>query len=341
MERLRRVAARLRRSPVALLLVLAPLFGEVSCGSSPPLALVNPLAPIGIVALYGGGALLIRELALRARHRLAATLLLGAAYGVLEEGVAVRTFFTDDADFLGAFQGWGEALGTNWLWALEISLYHAVWSIAVPIMLVEAIHPARRDASWLGRRGRAWAAGALLLAVLTFALAASGEAAGAPFAPLATALAGLAALALGVLGMRLRLPALRPRTPASARAVAGAGFALMAVLLLLVIGAPATVAAPWVGVALTVAAGVLAIAWLVRLSGGGTWGDRHRVALVAGAYAVWSLWSLILELAGVIGMSLVGIGGLWLLVRLFRRIAARDAAAPPPCGATALAAGRL
>jgi hypothetical protein len=55
------------------------------------------------------------------------------AYGIAEEGIAVRTLFDTTAPLeqpLGAF-GW--AGGVNWVFATHLMLYHAVTSIAIPI----------------------------------------------------------------------------------------------------------------------------------------------------------------------------------------------------------------
>jgi hypothetical protein len=42
-------------------------------------------------------------------------------------------------------------MGVNWVWSLELTLYHAEISIAIPILLVELMLPERRDELWVGR----------------------------------------------------------------------------------------------------------------------------------------------------------------------------------------------
>jgi len=55
-----------------------------------------------------------------------------------------------DLGLLGSYGRWA---GVNWVWSLQLTIYHAVFSIAIPILLVELIFPTRRDERWVGRRG--------------------------------------------------------------------------------------------------------------------------------------------------------------------------------------------
>jgi hypothetical protein len=140
--------ARPRRGPVATLALLSPLIGEVLFGAVPLSFL--PFGLLGLVGLYGGGALLVRELVRRRGLPSYWLVLLGLAYGVLEEGTVVQSLFDQHfrgLDFLGFYGHW---VGVNWVWALFIVPYHAVFSIAIPILLVELMYPARRQEAWLG-----------------------------------------------------------------------------------------------------------------------------------------------------------------------------------------------
>ena len=140
------------RRPVITLLILSPLIAEVLSGSSPPVEVIlNPLAFPLLMGLYGTGALLIREAAVRLRLNYASVLLFGAAYGVWEEGVAVKSFFDPKWVDLGPLGTYGRAWGVNWIWALWLTIYHAVISITVPVVLVECLYG--RNRPWLGKRG--------------------------------------------------------------------------------------------------------------------------------------------------------------------------------------------
>ena len=122
---------------VLALLVLSPIFGELVSGSSPPLEFFNPFSLALFIGLYGCGALLIRELWVRWGRGLNRLILMGAAYGIIEEGLMVRSFFDPywhDLDILGVY---GRFSGVNWIWSLQLTIFHAIYSIIIPIVLVE------------------------------------------------------------------------------------------------------------------------------------------------------------------------------------------------------------
>ncbi|MBB4968029.1 hypothetical protein [Saccharothrix violaceirubra] len=133
------------------LMFLAPLVGEFLLGNVPIVALP---ALVFLVPMYGGAALLCRELARRTGRGLPTMLLLGAAFGVLLAGVIDQSMF--NPDFEGHdFQATTPipALGISALKALSFPVGHAVWSIGTPIVLVESSAWSRRTTPWLGVRG--------------------------------------------------------------------------------------------------------------------------------------------------------------------------------------------
>src|SRR4051812_1196938 len=99
-----RGAAVFRRGffPAVTLFLLAPLIGEVLFGAV-PLSLL-PSGLLGLVGIYGGGALLIREIVRGRRLPDGWLVLLGLAYGIFEEGPIVQSVFDQHArglSFLG------------------------------------------------------------------------------------------------------------------------------------------------------------------------------------------------------------------------------------------------
>ena len=143
---------RLRFLPALALFLLSPAIGELLSGSAPPAEFFTPFGFLMIVCLYGSGALLVRELRVRWKKGIGSVLLLGAAYGVLEEGLLVTSWFSPYWVDLGPMAVYGRWLGVNWVWAEMLTIYHAVFSITIPILLVELAFPKRRDESWVGRR---------------------------------------------------------------------------------------------------------------------------------------------------------------------------------------------
>jgi hypothetical protein len=155
-----------RRAAIALLLV-APAIPELLTGSTPITRLVlDPpgfLVSFGLdIGLYGTGALLIREFAIVYRKGWASILLLGAAYGIAEEGFAVHTFFQRTGSPVNTLGSFGHAFGVNWLWALGLTVFHATYSIALPILWVHLWFPAQKGNRWLGR-------GSLVAAAVVYA----------------------------------------------------------------------------------------------------------------------------------------------------------------------------
>ena len=130
------------------LLLVAPLIAEVLFGTTTVTGIAAYVAQIG---LYGGGAVLIREVTRRWGGGWPTILLLGAAYGVIEEGLLEPTWFTPQLQS----HPYGVALGVFWTYAAFNIVYHAVFSIAIPILLTELVFPRWRDEPWLGRAGLA------------------------------------------------------------------------------------------------------------------------------------------------------------------------------------------
>ena len=102
-------------APVFVLLLLSPVVAEVLSGSTPLLMFFNPFSLLLEVGLYGAGAILIRELALRRGLGWTKILLLGAAYGIVEEDLQIQSFFNAHHTGLGNLAVYGRALGVNWV----------------------------------------------------------------------------------------------------------------------------------------------------------------------------------------------------------------------------------
>jgi len=152
---------------ILFLLIVPPVFAEVLSGSTPLLSFVNPVTCVLLVLLYGCGALLIREL--RARWQLGrGIVLVAAAYGILEEGVIVQTFFNPGWEDLGALSGYGMVLGVQWPWTLMLIAFHATISILAPLAAADLIWPDYRDEPLLRPTGLVMAtAGILLIAAVS------------------------------------------------------------------------------------------------------------------------------------------------------------------------------
>ncbi len=134
--------------PALGLFFLSPLVAEFLLGNLP---ITSLYALFALAPLYGGGAVLIRELV---RHRgwgYPSVVLLALAYGVLEEGVTTQSLFNPNyADLRLLDPGHVSWLGMGVPWTLFVLTLHTVWSITVPIVLVESVSSRR---PWFGRKG--------------------------------------------------------------------------------------------------------------------------------------------------------------------------------------------
>jgi hypothetical protein len=134
--------------PVIVLFFLAPIVSELLLGST-PMSRIHFLLPATL--LYGSGAILIREMVRRSNKGWLNVILLGVVFGILEECVVLQSVF--NPDFLGLDITFGRKWGINWAWAEYIVGYHAVWSVALPILLAELIFPESKSLPWLRNSG--------------------------------------------------------------------------------------------------------------------------------------------------------------------------------------------
>lgn len=143
---------------ILLLIIMTPGIPEYLTGSSPFTVLFyNPagfLLSLGLnIGLYSTGALLIREFTLKYNKGWGSILLLGCAYGIMEEGISVHTFFQTSGNPVGLLGIYGRFAGVNWVWALGLTFFHAVFSIGLPLLFLSIAYPQFSRERLLGRRG--------------------------------------------------------------------------------------------------------------------------------------------------------------------------------------------
>jgi len=138
-----------RIAPVIALYFLSPLIAEYLLGDFPlsKLSFLLFLAPF-----YGGGAVLIREITRRTGRGWPTILTLALAYGIFEEAFTTQTLF--NPDYLGLHlhllePAFISALGISAWWTIFVLTLHTVWSISVPIAIMEALVPDRAHTPWL------------------------------------------------------------------------------------------------------------------------------------------------------------------------------------------------
>ncbi len=270
-----------------------------------------------MAGLYGSGAVIIRELKVRWHKDFRSVLLLGAAYGILEEGLMVKSFFDPNWVDLGALGSFGRYAETSFVWAEMLIIYHAVFSITIPIALAELAYPHKKDEPWIGKR-----LFVALLAVLV-TVTVIGFLYLTPYRPPAAQYM-LAALAMVLFGYAAyRLPARsqtentgrtgRPRTLFAVGALGSTAF------FMLFWEGPYTTDSPPVIMAMGIALAYLMKRFYFRYDWRNPSMTMTRLAAVAGALSFMIFLAFILELQ-MPGMSIVALATIAELLLLRRKI---------------------
>jgi hypothetical protein len=326
---------RWRPAPVFGLLVVAPWAAECSWGGFPAEQL--PLVVLFLGPVYGGAAVLIREVVRRTGGGWPATALLAAAFGVVQAGLVDQSLFNqrflDDTQFAAAGPAAAATLvpgiGVSAAQALDFLGNHVVLSICAPIALVEALAtPSRRARPWLGRRGLVCVGILYVLGSLLIFADDDGRK-GFLLGPAQAALAGGAVAALVAAAL---LPRWR-RSPGCRPGQLPHPLLLGAVVLAAhLIG---WFTSGWAGIGVRLVVAVLVVAAVVAWSRRPGWSRAHVVAgwsagLVAAAAAAWAVptYAPASAASAVIGDATVGLVALALVVAAYRR-AGLDATGSP------------
>jgi len=319
-HRAARVRGFLRDHPLAFLIVLAPMVEYLTGSTAFSLLIGDPIVFLILLGqnlgFYGSGVLLVREARVRWRKGWATVWLLGASYGILEEGIGTQVLF-NPATTAGV-GSYGHLFGVNWATvAVLVPIVHPLYSISLPILLFELTLPEYRTRSLVSVRG-------LGLAVVLLGVDAVGT------SYLLTArvthfFAGyLLFAACGVVGMVLVLAArfarptslaARPGSPTaspSSFGILGATFPWAIFLgsdLLIRASAP-----PALVIAFVLAIGIFALRW-VLVHVGRSWNARAKTALGIGLVAGLIPMGIFSQIDT--GPGLVAVGAGVLLVILF------------------------
>lgn len=264
------------------LFLLAPLTGEFLLGNL-RIDQLYMLAPFAL--LYGSGALLIRETVRRTGRGWPAILMLAVAYALLEEGPVDQLLWNPSYSEQVSLAGdaYLPALGTNVSIVQAVLSLHAIWSICVPIAMVETFVPERRTVPWLGRVGLTVTVGLFALGVAVWCLGSRME---SHFEAGAGQLTGSAAV-IGVLVVSAFVIPFRPRRRIEREApspwsVGVLTLLLTSLMLALVMFWP-TWPSQWVSVAGWCVVAATLVALVARWSRYRGWGAAHRLGLAAGA----------------------------------------------------------
>jgi hypothetical protein len=272
------------------LLLLAPTIGEYLLGNIPISQYGDVLF---IMPLYGAGALLVRESARRLGRGWPTIVLLGAAYALIEEGPVDQMIFNPGYLGLPSFAGYAEIPGLGisgslLIWSLAL---HTVWSICVPIALVEAFDPTPTK-PWLGRVGLSVTAGLFLLGCIYLG-AFQAEDLDFIGTPVQFVASGLAIVALVVAAFLVGRPTAGGASTTRPPPPVLVGLAAFVVTSGYWLSTELPVHGAWgvlVGILCFAVAAVGGAFVVERWSRSPRWDGRHRLALAAGAAATYATW---------------------------------------------------
>ena len=326
-----------RIGPALALMFLAPLIAEVLPGATRVSALfVYPIE----VCIWGGGALLIREAALRFGLGWLHILFLALALALIEECIVQQTSLAPMVLQIFPGEPFARAFGVNYVYFLWALGYEATFVVFVPILLTELIFRSRRDEPWLRLPGvivtgvifvaaclPAWYLWTQIARTTVFHVPVYHP----PGEAVSIALFTIVLLVLFAIGpSRFRFFARRrPAAPLPPWALAVGGFVaatLWYCLVLLAFGIRPTFP-PAIPVTLGLAVAAFVIYLLPRFAAHPAWGDAHRMGVVFGtiigamtvSFAGFVYGAAPLDLYGKIVLDLIAtILLVWLAIRLRR-----------------------
>jgi hypothetical protein len=345
-----------RIAPAIGVFFLAPLTAEYLIGYDTSTgdfaALLFGLLFFG--PLYGGPALIIREVARRSGRGWLTMILLAFAFGVLHPALIDHSLFNPSYRDI---EYWQDELGPTYIAALGIGaepalnfiVGHVIWSFCAPIALVETFVPHRRTTPWLGALGLTTI---VVLYLLVSALIFLDHVEQEQFLPSAPQLIGAAAVVVAfvvaafVVGGRPRPTLDRPAPkPWLVGALAFVVLNLLPIVevVLALLEVETSFVIDWRGVVLNIvllaALAIMTSRWSAREG----WGAAHRLALAGGALLTRVWFAFLVEPLGEVALydklihnTVFALGALALLGAAARTViatgssddSARDGATP-------------
>lgn len=153
-----------RAKAIITLFVLSPVLAEFLSASSPASDFFRPTLFFFLLFVgYGLPALLIREFAVRGRLGPAGIFLLGAGYGIYNEGLLAKTIIQSQNLPIAEYNNYGYFAGISFPWLTAICLWQSLAAVLFPIVFTHHLFPDEREEPWLNKKLALLLAAALLV----------------------------------------------------------------------------------------------------------------------------------------------------------------------------------
>lgn len=134
-----------------LLLIFPSVTIELFSGSTPPLLFFNPITLLFFVICYGLPFILIREMKIRWNLGWS-FIFLFPIIGIYIEGIFMQSFFNPAHADLGVLSNFGTYFGVQWPWTLYLTITHGIFSLVIPMFILDILFPSMKRTTFLSRR---------------------------------------------------------------------------------------------------------------------------------------------------------------------------------------------
>lgn len=313
------------------LFFLAPLVAEFLLGNL-PIKLLGAL--VVLAPMYGGGALIIREVVRRTGRGWPSIIVLALTYGIIEEAFTTQSLFNPNYLRLNMHlldPGYIPWFGIGAWWTLFVLTLHTAWSVSTSIALMEALSPASATTPWMGRI-------ALGLTALLFALGITASTLFGykqdHFLASPAQLVSAAAICIVLVLLAFRIPYRKPTTAAFVPNPWLAGT-------LAIVAGSAVLLVPntwgWWAACAVLAADLVVVIAVLYWACSSRWNMSHKLGLAGGAALAYA-WHAFIEKPAVgqmdslvrIGNAIFALGALALIATAASRVRAATPAITSP-----------
>ncbi len=246
---------------------------------------------------------------------------LAVAYGILEEGLMIQSFFNIAHADLDNLSGYGMFLGVQWPWTIMLILFHATISTLIPIVIADLLWPKYRNKPLLKKRGLMFSFIGLTLVVIiwmVFVIGQKFDLAYIHYHPNNLLIISSLVIVFLLIWLAYKYKNSRVSTNKiilfSPFIFTIAGFLFQGLNLFVPSILAERQVSGTISITVQISIAVIALLFIIGQIYHKDITKSHIVSLIFGSIFFWILIAFILELNGIFGMSIVGIITLVLLI---------------------------